>query len=125
MVKELNRICKPGGFCIITTPNMNSWISRLLFPFGMQPINYECSTVSSAYGYGWLKSVKRQDWPVGHVRLFNVHSLSDILRANGFEIIKVRGAVFESMPKPLRWLDRFFAHFPSLGSGLVVLARKN
>lgn len=124
MLGELNRILKPGGYCIITTPNMNSWISRLLFPFGMQPINYECSTVSSAYGYRWLKEIKRQDWPVGHVRLFNIHSIRDILLANGFEIVKTQGAIFEFMPKPILWLDSFFSLFPALGSGLVVLSKK-
>ncbi len=124
MVKELNRIMKLGGYCLITTPNMNSWISRLFFPFGMQPINYECSTVSIAYGYGGLRAIKRQDWPVGHVRMFNIHSIRDILRANGFEVIKAKGAVFEFMPRAIPWMDHFFTLIPGLSSGLVVLAKK-
>ena len=124
MVTEICRVLKSGGYFILTTPNMNSWLSRLLFPLGMQPINYECSTVSSTYGYSWLKRFKRQDWPVGHVRLFNIHSLKDILQANGFEIISIKGATFEFIPNRLRWLDNFFALMPSFASGLVVLARK-
>lgn len=124
MLREVGRILKSGGGFIVTTPNMNSWVSRFLFLFGIQPLNYECSTVSSAYGYAWLKWAKKQDWPVGHVRLFNRHSLSDMLRGNGFQILQVQGAVFEFMPRPLRWLDRFFAHFPSLASGIVILAKK-
>lgn len=124
MLIEMNRILKVGGGLIITTPNLNSWVSRVLFPFGFQPINYECSTVSSTYGYRWLKKLKRQNWPVGHIRLFNRYSLEDLVRANGFEIIATKGAVFEHIPRPLRTLDKLFSHFPSLASGVLILARK-
>lgn len=124
MIAEVQRVLKKGGYFLVTTPNMNSWLSRLLFPLGIQPINYECSTVSSAYGYRWLKRIKRQDWPVGHVRLFNAFSLTDLLEANGFEVCEKRGAGFEHIPRGLRWLDRIFAHTPALSSGLVFLCKK-
>jgi 2-polyprenyl-3-methyl-5-hydroxy-6-metoxy-1,4-benzoquinol methylase len=124
MLIELNRIMKPSGTLILTTPNMNSWISRLVFLFGMQPINYECSTVSSTYGYGYLKKFKKQDWPVGHVRLFNYLSLQDIVNDNGFEVQKISGAVFEFIPKYLKTLDKLFAFFPRLSSGLICVASK-
>lgn len=125
MLIELNRILKPGGLLIVTTPNMNSWISRILFLFGMQPLNYECSTISSLYGYGILKKIKKQDWPIGHVRLFNAMSLADMLEANGFVIESMSGAVFEFMPKPLRPIDKLFSYIASLASGLVCVARKS
>ena len=124
MILEINRILKNNGHLILTTPNLNSWISRMLFLFGIQPLNYECSTVSSIYGYGFLKKFKKQDWPIGHVRLFNMKSLIDILENNGFAVKKIQGVVFEFMPQPLRLPDRLFSYFPSLASGLVVHAVK-
>lgn len=124
MVREIFRILKSGGKCVITTPNMNSWISRILFPLGFQPINYECSTVSSSYGLSFLKKIKKQDWPIGHVRLFNRNSLVDLFVANGFRVQKIQGARFEFMPSSLRALDKLFARVPSLASGLIILAEK-
>jgi len=125
MVQEIARVLKPGGYFLLSTPNMNSWISRLLFFFfGMQPLNYECSTLSSLYGYRFIKKIKKQDFPVGHVRLFNAYSLSDILMDNGFEKPRIYGTVFDYMPSKLLFLDYFFTNFPKLASGLVVVAKK-
>jgi ubiquinone/menaquinone biosynthesis C-methylase UbiE len=124
MISEVRRILKKDGNFIITTPNMNSWISRLIFLFGIHPLNYECSTVSSLYGYGLLKKFKKQDWPIGHVRLFNIKSLTDLLLDNGFHIKSINGSVFEFIPSVLRLPDRFFTYFPSLSSGLIVHAIK-
>lgn len=48
MVKEICRILKQNGYFILSTPNMNSWISRFFFCFlGIYPLNCECSTESS------------------------------------------------------------------------------
>ena len=124
MVSEMYRALKPGGYFLCTTPNMNSWCSRIVFLFGIAPITYECSTVSGMYGFGILKKLKKQSHPVGHVRLFNYLSLKDIFTSNGFEVVELKGAIFESMPKKIIWIDYLFSKIPSLSSDLVILGRK-
>ena len=124
MIREIHRLLKINGRVILTTPNMNSWLSRILFLFGLYPLTYECSTVSSLYGFGPLKSIKKQSWPIGHVRLFNKNSLQDLLSANGFSNIKFYGSLFYYLPKYLKPVDRFFSFFPSLSSVLIVTAQK-
>ena len=76
-------------------------------------------------GAGVLRRFKRGDHPVGHVRLFTLRALSDLLQRNGFAIAAKRGALFdEGLPAPILPLDRAFALRPSLASLLVVLARR-
>lgn len=123
-LSEVFRVLKIGGHVVLSTPNLNAWINRLMFVAGYQPLFVECSTKSSLYGYGFAKRFKKQDWPVGHVRIFNRRSLFDILKANGLSLVGCRGAVFEFIPGPLRPVDRLFAALPSLASDLVVLAQK-
>lgn len=122
---EAFRVLKEKGYLLLSTPNLNSWINRLLFLFGYQPLFVECSTKSSLYGYGFMRRFKKQTWPVGHLRVFNRLSLTDILKDNGFEVISCKGAIFEFMPKPLKLTDRCFSAIPGLASDLVVLALKS
>lgn len=122
---EAFRVLKARGHLVLSTPNLNSWINRLLFLFGYQPLFMECSTKSSVYGYGFMKRFKKQDWPVGHVRLFNRRSLTDALNDNGFRILTLEGAVFEFMPPSLKLVDQLAAVMPGIASDLVVLAQKS
>jgi SAM-dependent methyltransferase len=124
-VRELNRVLRDDGHLVLSTPNLCAWFNRLLVPFGIQPIFYESSTESSAVGAGVLRRFKRGDHPVGHVRLFTLRALSDLLERGGFSIVEARGALFdEGLPSRVLPLDRAFAVRPSLASLLVVLARR-
>jgi SAM-dependent methyltransferase len=124
-VRELHRVLRDDGHLVLSTPNLCAWFNRLLVPLGIQPIFYESSTESSLVGAGVLRRFKRGEHPVGHVRLFTLRALSDLLERSGFSVIEVRGAVFdEGLPPRLLPLDRAFSVRPSLASLLVVLARR-
>jgi 2-polyprenyl-3-methyl-5-hydroxy-6-metoxy-1,4-benzoquinol methylase len=123
-LRELRRVLRHDGHLVVSTPNLCAWFNRVLVPLGVQPIFYESSTESTMVGAGILRRFKRGDRPVGHVRLFTLRALSDLLERAGFEIVKAHGSVFdEGVPPRLLPVDRAFALRPSLASLLVVLAR--
>jgi SAM-dependent methyltransferase len=122
LLAETRRVLRPGGHVVLTTPNLQAWYNRALFVVGIQPIFYETSTKSSAIGAGPLKKLKVSEAPVGHVRVFNLRALLDLLESEHFHPIGVRGSEFERLPGVMARMDRWFSKLPSLASNLVVLA---
>lgn len=124
-LQESNRILKKGGYLIISTPNLCAWFNRIVFPFGIQPIFMESSVESKFIGSGILRGLKKDPIPVGHVRVFNLTAIKDLLKSKNFEILEEKGAVFDAcFAKPLLLIDKLFTLFPSLSSQIVILARK-
>ena len=124
LVEEIYRILKPGGYLIITTPNLNCWINRLIFLLGNQPLFLETSTKSSLIGMGFLKHLKKQEAPVGHLRIFNKDSIKDILEFNKLKIVNMKGGTFDVFPNILNLIDRIFSLFPKYSCNMIVLAKK-
>ena len=123
-VREVYRILKNNGIFVVSTPNLNSWLSRLVFPLGVYPIFYETSTEDSRFGYGFLKTIKKQSLPVGHIRVMNVDAIKSLLNKNCFHDIDIKGCAFERYSGILGFLDKLFTIRPTLSSGLVVYAKK-
>lgn len=120
-LREIARVLRPNGTLIVTTPNIASWFNRILLLFGVQPIFTETSLHSNL---GRHFSVLGQGKATqGHLKIFTLASLSEMLRANGFTIASVAGTTFpEHMPVHL--IDKCFARFPTLASNLVIEARR-
>lgn len=100
---------KPGGWLVLTTPNINSLRNRVLVPFGVYPAGLEWHNV------------------IHHVRLYNPSVLAAQLIACGFSNVCVRGISF--LPLHGRWgtssLSRWLANlFPSLCNNFIVIAQK-
>lgn len=121
---EVNRILKKGGILIITTPNLCSFYNRIIMLFGIQPVFIETSTVSSFVGGSLLNKIRKNDHPVGHVRIFTCRAIKDILEMHGFEVKLIGGAEFEHFPKKFKFIDRIFSYFPGLSSEIIILAIK-
>ena len=116
---------KKDGYLIISTPNLLAWFNRILVPIGIQPLFVEPSTKSKLVGAGPLKRFKQDSVPVGHVRIFTLSALRDILEMHGFKILEVKGAIYESgFPKNVLKIDKLFSKRPTLSSHLVILAKK-
>lgn len=102
----------------IGTPNLCAWFNRILFLFGYLPHSYE---VSYDKGYGrafdWNNEVMG-----GHIRVFNVPSLVQMLKDHGFKILSVKGE--ESLYKTnavIRYIDKFLTWLsPTLASSFRV-----
>jgi len=113
---EAFRILKPGGSLLLSTPNLAAWYNRGLLALGVQPIFSEVS-LRGVYG-------RPGNQVAGHLHMFTRRALTGLLAARGFGPIKVEGARYHDVPRPLRPLDLAFCAWPSASSILLVHARK-
>ncbi|MBW1600969.1 class I SAM-dependent methyltransferase [Streptomyces sp. JJ66] len=113
---ELHRVLRPGGHLLLSTPNLAAWYNRGLLLAGVQPVFSEVS-LRGIHGRPGAQVV-------GHLRLYTARALRSLLPAAGFEIVRITGAPYHDVPRPLRPLDRLACHAPSLASILLVHARR-
>jgi SAM-dependent methyltransferase len=114
--REISRVLSRGGWLFLSTPNLAAWFNRIALALGVQPAFSEVSfeKVFGRPGYDL----------VGHLRLFTSRSIREFLDYHGFEIIEVRGARFEALPRFIRPIDGLLARLPSLAGNSVIAARK-
>jgi len=123
-VKEAHRILVKNGIFVITTPNILAWYNRVLFLLGSLPIHYE---VTETRNYG--RFVANDGDTVGHVRVFSARAAKELLGANGFHVLKIKGLRFIIDKGDVRQgrgnlIDSFFAHFPSFSSMFSIIGIK-
>jgi len=122
LLDEIWRVLVPGGNLILLTPNLAAWYNRLLLLLGVQPYHTDTST-RKTYGR-YLGILGQGAQPVGHLRVFTLAALKDILRECHFETCFVQALPF--LPIPILYqIDKLIGLIPSLGSDLIVLARKS
>ncbi|MGA4842217.1 class I SAM-dependent methyltransferase [Streptomyces sp. G45] len=113
---ELRRVLRPGGHLMLSTPNLAAWYNRGLLLAGVQPVFSEVS----------LRGIHGRPGKevVGHLRLYTARALRAFVTASGFRVVRVAGAPFHGVPRPLRALDRLACAAPSAASILLLHARK-
>jgi SAM-dependent methyltransferase len=113
---EVRRVLRPGGSLLLSTPNLAAWYNRGLLALGFQPV---FSEVSLRGVYGRPGRVV-----AGHLRLYTRRALAEFLAASGFRCVRIAGARYHDVPRPLRPLDWAFCRWPSAASILLVRATK-
>lgn len=106
----------------IGTPNLCAWFNRALFLAGYVPHSMELST---RFNVG-----KPFDWGMeplgGHIRVFTVDALIELLKCHGFRILSLEGE-YSNFPCNflIRFIDRTFTKIsPRLASMFRVKCKK-
>ena len=110
-LNEINRVLKPSGYLVITTPNLARVDDRIKFLFGKTPRH-----TTPIHPYLYL-----------HIRPFTFDSLKKVLKLCGFDEIALRSHIvaIEFNNQKNCFYSRFLAKiFPTFGATLIVRAIK-
>lgn len=124
LFSEAKRVLKKGGVLIVITPNLAAWFNRVLLLFGFQPFFTEVSTLDKTLGLSFTRKFTPNRSPVGHLRIFTLSALRDILQLHGFTVTKVCGLEFGSFAGPLRNIDRLISRITPLSASIMIIGRK-
>ncbi len=124
-LSEVARVMKKGGILILTTPNLTSWLNRILILMGKAPMFFEplLNTGIPVVSLFGTEFPDRKMLPSGHLRLFNIDILGKALDVYGIKVIKTYG-VSSLNNKLIKWIDLIFSKIPDLASGIIVVGRK-
>ena len=141
---EIYRVLKPGGYFIITTPNLASWHCRSLLLLGYQPYTILASSIHREAGtfLSWFRKKPAKnvryisssgEGGLGHIQFFTLRAVKNLLKVHAFQIMRTSGSPVDritfSMPFLLRetvsLIDRVVSSlFPSLASLIIIVAKK-
>lgn len=121
---ECFRVLKKGGKLILTTPNLAAWFNRIIFLFGYQPFFMETSTVDKTVGLSFTCKLTKERQVAGHVRVFTLGALKDILKLHKFQCETIKGYSGGYFPIWMQQFDSFISLIPSLASNIYLIARK-
>jgi SAM-dependent methyltransferase len=122
MLVQAYRVLSPGGYLLLTTPNLLAWFNRILVAIGITPMFVEHSyrvTYGPAYSI-----LRRKGHPVGHLRIFTWTPLKCLLEDNGFQIRSRLGSA--GLPAPgIHRIDQVISRiYPRLAANFIVLAQR-
>ncbi len=124
LLAEIVRLLKPGGYAVITTPNLASWRNRLVLLFGWQPFGTE---VSTEIRVGNPRAA--QGTLAGHIRLFTPRALTELAKHYNLRVERVAGWAPGDPATPFAYIlavvDRLVQkYFPTLCDGMLIKVRR-
>jgi SAM-dependent methyltransferase len=117
-LEELKRVVRPGGYLLITTPNLAWWWSRIRLLQGKVPGGLG----SVSFQYSRDPAVDKK-----HLRLSINSEWLNLFRQHNLECVSVTGYNFPGLLRsPLNKLDNWLTKFPTLAhSNLFLLQKPN
>jgi len=119
MMSEINRILKPGGALVLTTPNIASARAISAILQGFHPMLFPA----------YIRPNPDGETEARHNREYSPREIKDLLENSGFEVAALETGPFREVPTPGHaWvehlLDRYILPQEHRGDGIYALGRK-
>ena len=119
MMSEINRILKPGGTLVLTTPNIASARAVSAILQGFHPMLFPA----------YIRPNPEGETEARHNREYSPREIKDLLENSGFEVTALETGPFREEPKPEQaWvehlLDRYILPKEHRGDGIYAVGRK-
>ncbi len=119
MMMEINRVLKPGGHVVLTTPNIVSLRAAAAILQGFHPMLFPA----------YIRPRTEGEIEARHNREYTPREIDALLQNSGFEVTLLETGPFRDAPKPeLRWvehlLDRYILDPANRGDGIYAVGRK-
>jgi len=133
-LREINRVLKPGGFCILTTPNLACWYNRLALLGGFQPY-----ITWVPWGHFLVKGLGCRDagrpgfspgGPRPHISVMTVRAIRELISSSGLRLKELKGSSAQGsqpsfpMAPVFFFFDNIFSTIPSLATFLLFVLEK-
>jgi ubiquinone/menaquinone biosynthesis C-methylase UbiE len=120
LLQNCMRVLKPGAFLILSSPNLASWYNRIALLLGYQPFY---TGISLKHNVGHL----RYHGQIGHdhLRVATSRALSELVKANGFQIRNAFTVPAGGEPFTIRVVSKILLSvFRDTGTTTFIIAQK-
>jgi hypothetical protein len=120
MMTEINRILKPDGHLVLTTPNLSSLRAIVAIMDGYHPGFFPAYIRPAGPG---------EEAEARHNREYTPKEISQLVADAGFDLVHLETGPFKDAPKPeqgwvVNMLERYHLPTELRGDGIYAVARK-